>query len=132
MHKSMTFSHLITSGINLSFSIGIDFTVSNNPPEKTNSLHHIHSDPSNKNPYQKVITGIGSIIMNYNSSGMVPVFGFGAKVKFDGFDTDLVSHCFACNGDLRHSQTFNETGTFNGIYSAYYLALKNTEFHGPT
>lgn len=130
MRASKTFTQLIHDGVSLNFTVAIDFTISNNPPEKTNSLHYISEDGI-LNPYQQVIQAIGSIIVNYDSERIVSVIGFGAKVKFPGFDPDKTNHCFACNGNLKDSTTFNQDG-FDGLFEAYYRALKNTQFYGPT
>jgi hypothetical protein len=109
MRASKTFTQLIHEGVSLNFTVAIDFTISNCPPEKKNSLHYI-SDDGILNPYQQVIQAIGSIIVNYDSERIVSVIGFGAKVKFPGFDPEKTNHCFACNGNLKDSTTYNQDG----------------------
>ena len=105
--NSTTFSQMIVDGYKLSFCVAIDFTVSNAPSTKIHSLHY--RDPEGcDNAYQSAIKGVGSVIMNYDDTKNVPVFGFGAKVEFPGFDPNVANHCFPCNGNIKDSTAYRK------------------------
>lgn len=81
----------------INFQIAIDFTASNGVVTNPSSLHFIDiHNPDVLNSYEKAITSVGSILLNYDNDKLVPVFGFGG-IPNDSKD-NLVSHCFPLNG----------------------------------
>ena len=57
--------------------MAIDFTFSNGPIKKPDSLHQITEGKLNY--YQKTIKDVAGIIISYDTDKLVPVFGFGGK-----------------------------------------------------
>lgn len=68
--------------------VAIDFTGSNGSPSEPDSLHYLI--PSGRlNQYQQAIVSIGSILQDYDTDKMFPVYGFGGMLV-----GEPVSHCF--------------------------------------
>lgn len=82
-------------GCEIGVHVAIDYTMSNGPPDKSDSLHYLNPQTM-KNQYTDAIHSIVSILQNYDSDQMFPVYGFGGKLP----GKDNVSHCFALNGDI--------------------------------
>ena len=76
--------------------MAIDFTASNGPPHAPHSLHYNRG--SQPNQYLSAIYSVGSILEQYDTDKMYPVYGFGGKNVISPFNK--VSHCFALNGDI--------------------------------
>lgn len=73
----------------------IDFTASNGVPSDKKSLHYTGNGPS---PYEKALSSVASILLDYDYDKLVPVYGFGAKVKHPLLNTEnKVNHCFPIN-----------------------------------
>lgn len=64
--------------------LSIDFTKSNLPYTDKDSLHYCGPE---KNKYEIVIEKVCPTLIYYDYDKKVPVFGFGAKVKFGKIDT---------------------------------------------
>lgn len=73
--------------------VAIDFTASNGLITNRNSLHY--RDSSFLNEYERAIISVGEILINYDNTKTVPVWGFGGY-PFPGAQT---SHCFPLNGN---------------------------------
>ncbi|XP_069007453.1 copine-3-like isoform X1 [Embiotoca jacksoni] len=120
--KEFTFLDYIMGGCQINFTIGIDFTGSNGDPNTPQSLHHI--SPEGYNEYLSAIWAVGSIIQDYDSNKMFPVFGFGAQIP----PSYQVSHQFPIN--------FNPSNPFcagiEGVVHAYQKCLPQLKFWGPT
>merc|ERR1712223_455715 len=59
-----TFLDFIQGGMELSFTVAVDFTASNGNPQTSNSLHYI--DPTGRpNQYLTAINSVGEIIQDY-------------------------------------------------------------------
>merc|ERR1712130_242610 len=87
-----TFLDYIQGGMELSFTVAIDFTASNGNPASPSSLHY--NDPSgNPNQYLTAIRAVGDIIQDYDTDKLFPALGFGARLPPDG----RVSHEFFLN-----------------------------------
>jgi hypothetical protein len=118
-----SFLDYVLGGCEVSLIIGIDFTKSNGLPTEKDSLHSITSPQ--KNEYVEAISAVGEILQYYDSDKQIPVFGFGAKLPPY---YDIVSHCFAMNGNIFDP----EIKTIEEVLKVYYNAVTQVEFHGPT
>ncbi|BFZ10964.1 hypothetical protein BsWGS_14003 [Bradybaena similaris] len=116
-----TFIDYIRGGMQMNFTVAVDFTASNGNPQSPTSLHYIN--PYQLNQYAAAISAVGEIIQDYDSDKMFPALGFGARMP-DG----SVSHEFALN--------FQPENPFcsgvDGILAAYYHAINNVQLYGPT
>jgi len=117
-----TFLDFIQGGMELSFTVAVDFTGSNGNPQDPRSLHF--NDPTGApNQYVTAIRAVGDIIQDYDSDKKFPALGFGARVPPDG----LVSHEFFLN------LTSNPyCDGIDGVLAAYYQALNGVQLYGPT
>lgn len=120
--KEFTFLDYIMGGCQINFTIAIDFTGSNGDPSSPHSLHYIN--PEGYNEYLTAIWAVGSVIQDYDSNKMFPVFGFGAQVP----PSYQVSHEFPVN--------FNPSNPFcagiEGVVAAYQQCLPQLKLWGPT
>ena len=118
-----TFLDYIQGGMELSFTVAIDFTASNGNPASPSSLHY--NDPSgNPNQYLTAIRAVGDIIQDYDTDKLFPALGFGARLPPDG----RVSHEFFLN--LSPSSPYCEG--IDGVITAYHHALNSVQLYGPT
>lgn len=118
-----SFLEFIQGGMQLNFTVAIDFTGSNGPPSDPRSLHY--KDPSGApNQYVTAIQAVGDIIQDYDSDKMFPCLGFGARIPPHG----QVSHEFFLNLDSNNPFCAG----VSGIISAYHTSLNMVQLHGPT
>ena len=123
LNENFTLFDLISSGIRIKLSIGIDFTGSNGHPLDMNTLHCIVDNKPND--YEKVIRSIGNILSNYNNEKLFPVYGFGAIL--DSSPYNEASMLFNVN--------FNdnpEIYTIDNVIKIYRQNLQKLTFSGPT
>jgi hypothetical protein len=123
IESNPTFLDFIQSGLQVNFTVAVDFTGSNGSPKSPQSLHY--QDPSGRpNQYVTAINSVGGIVQDYDSDKMFPALGFGARVPPSG----QVSHEFFL--------TLDPTRPFcagvEGIVSAYYNSLNTVQLYGPT
>ncbi len=133
LSNEITFLDYIRSGTQMHFAVAIDFTASNGPPNDPRSLHYIDVfRPANQNPYQIALHAVGEIVAKYNTTGMFPAFGFGAKLPnsdpSSGGDQQVVSHLFPLNGNREHPYCVNVAE----IEAHYRKCLATVTLHGPT
>jgi hypothetical protein len=116
-----SFIDYIRGGMQLNFTVAVDFTASNGNPQAPTSLHYYN--PYQLNQYAAAISAVGEIIQDYDTDKMYPALGFGARMP-DG----SVSHEFALN--------FQPDNPFcagvDGILAAYYHSLNSVQLYGPT
>ncbi|ETE67954.1 Copine-6, partial [Ophiophagus hannah] len=122
MEKVHTFLDYIMGGLQISFTVAIDFTASNGDPRSEHSLHFIN--PREPNEYLKTLSSVGEICQDYDSDKRFPAFGFGARIPPD-FE---VSHDFAINFDPENP----ECEKILGVIEAYKRCLPQIELYGPT
>lgn len=122
VEKEFTFLDYIMGGCQFNFTIAIDFTGSNGDPSSPQSLHYIN--PRGYNEYLAAIWAVGTVIQDYDSTRMFPVFGFGAQIP----PLWQVSHEFPIN--------FDPTNPFcagiEGVVQAYQQCLPQVKLCGPT
>lgn len=125
IHSERCFSFLdfIYGGLQLNFTVAIDFTGSNGHPSSPSSLHY-NGPGGRPNQYVTAIQSVGSIIQDYDSDKMFPSLGFGAKVP----PNNQVSHEFFLS--LDPSRPF--CAGLEGILTAYQTALNSVQLYGPT
>jgi hypothetical protein len=113
--KEHSFLEFLSGGCQISLICAVDFTGSNGVPTDPRSLHSIASPETQ---YEAAIKAIGECVGPYDSDGVVPMFGFGAKMN------GQVSHCFpmAPNGCRGVPE----------MLSAYRGWLSSVELYGPT
>ncbi|XP_077171065.1 copine-6 isoform X2 [Paroedura picta] len=122
MEKVHTFLDYIMGGLQISFTVAIDFTASNGDPRSEHSLHFIN--PKEPNEYLKTLSSVGEICQDYDSDKRFPAFGFGARIPPD-FE---VSHDFAINFDPENP----ECERITGVIEAYKRCLPQIQLYGPT
>ena len=123
IESNPTFLDFIQSGLQVNFTVAIDFTGSNGNPKSPQSLHY--QDPSGRpNQYVTAINSVGGIVQDYDSDKMFPSLGFGARVP----PTGVVSHEFFLTLDV--ARPF--CAGVDGIVSAYYNSLNTVQLYGPT
>lgn len=122
-------SDYLRGGTQISLVVGVDFTGSNGDPSSRTSLHYIDPNPDKLNPYQEAILSIGDILLNYDADKLVPIYGFGAILKYPRHpEFGATSMCFPCSGDYARVAGH----AVQGVFELYKYALKNVELSGPT
>jgi hypothetical protein len=117
-----SFVDYLEGGLNITQLVGIDFTASNRDPEDPSSLHFIR--PNHLNQYQKSIIGVGEVLEKYNHTGLIPCYGFGAKVN----GQPKASHIFPLTND--YSQPCFKS--FRELFQGYQSIVNSITFSGPT
>jgi len=120
VEKSYTFLDYIQSGVQLNFTVAIDFTGSNGKPSSPQSLHYLGAQ---MNQYVTALSSVGTIVQDYDSDKMFPALGFGAKLP-DG----TVSHEFFMN--MHPTNPF--CSGIHGVIQAYQHAIRTVSLWGPT
>ncbi|XP_061162370.1 copine-3-like [Saccostrea echinata] len=119
--KRPSFLEFVYGGMQINFTVGIDFTGSNGNPSSPNSLHYIN--PYQPNEYMQAIQAVGNVCQDYDTDKLFPALGFGAKLP-DG----TVSMEFAIN--------FNPSNPYcagiGGVLEAYKACIQRVALYGPT
>nr|XP_039249709.1 copine-3-like [Styela clava] len=122
IQKTFSFLNYIFGGLQINFTVGVDFTGSNGDPSDPHSLHY--QDNNYLNEYMQALLAVGSVIQDYDTDKLFPAFGFGAKVP----PGNRVEHEFPLN--------FNPTNPYCkgvlGIVQAYQQAIRQVKLWGPT
>ncbi|RUS68814.1 hypothetical protein EGW08_023425 [Elysia chlorotica] len=121
IEEQSSFIDYIRGGMQMNFTVAVDFTASNGNPQSPTSLHYYN--PYQLNQYAAAISAVGDIIQNYDSDKMFPALGFGARLP-DG----SVSHEFALN--FQPQNPF--CAGIDGVLAAYYHSLNSVQLYGPT
>jgi len=123
VREEYTFLDFIWGGCEISLVVGIDFTSSNGNPTDRNSLHYRDGDTDNE--YMKAIKAVGAILTYYDTDKLVPVYGFGARLK----GSREVSHCFPLTDNPQNVEVLG----VDGILDIYRKTLSsNIKLFGPT
>jgi hypothetical protein len=124
-YRKYDFSEFISAGLQMQLVACIDFTGSNGVATRPESLHYTGS--SRRTAYEEALKPVGEILMDYDADKMVPLYGFGAKVRMPMFNTQgAVHHCFPINGQTGNPEVFQ----LEGLLSTYRGAIKDLEFSG--
>ncbi|EGR27926.1 hypothetical protein IMG5_186780 [Ichthyophthirius multifiliis] len=124
--KRESFITYLVSTTQISLLAAIDFTNSNQPQNKTNSLHYF--DPRNKqneSEYCLALKNLTVILQQFDHDNDIPLYGFGAKLP--PF-YNLVSNCFALNGNYFDPSVNGSVGAVK----TYLTQVPHLQFHGPT
>uniref|UniRef100_A0A8B9Z585 Copine-3 n=1 Tax=Buteo japonicus TaxID=224669 RepID=A0A8B9Z585_9AVES len=78
LEAEYSFLDYVMGGCQINFTVGVDFTGSNRDPKSPDSLHYI--SPDGINEYLIAIWSVGSVVQDYDTDKLFPVFGFGAQV----------------------------------------------------
>lgn len=122
IQKNHSFLDYIQSGLQMNFTVAIDFTGSNGNPQRSDSLHYIRADVDNQ--YSLAIKSVGEIIQDYDSDNQFPCLGFGARIPPNG----EVSHDFFLN--LNPNSPY--CAGITGILTAYHNCINSVQLYGPT
>ncbi|KAK7115091.1 copine-3-like isoform X2 [Littorina saxatilis] len=120
--KQHTFLEYIFGGMQINFTVGIDFTASNGNPAQPTSLHYIN--PYQPNEYMQAIRAVGDVCQDYDSDKMFPALGFGAKIP----PNQQVSHEFAINFNMQNPFCAG----IDGVLQAYTNCIRYVQLYGPT
>ena len=113
-----SFVDYISAGLQLMLITCIDFTASNGSAKSPSSLHYLQ--PGRGSQYEEALGEVSSILLDYDSDKLVPVYGFGAKVNMPNYQTyGKVHHCFPLNGSEENAHVF----MVEGIIQAYRNAI---------
>jgi len=120
-----TLIEYLGSGLDINLVAAIDFTASNQNPQRPDSLHYIGGGPEGlqRNQYLKAMSTIGTIVAEYGIE-QVPAFGFGAQLPA----TQGANHCFPLTLDPSRPAVVG----LQGVQSAYLHAVQSVTLWGPT
>lgn len=122
IEKRYSFLDYIMGGLQINFTIGIDFTGSNGDPKSPTSLHFIN--PNQHNEYVQALIAVGNVVQDYDVDNLYPAFGFGAKIP----PKSELSHEFALNFNPQNPYCAGVAG----ILQAYHNAVHKVQLWGPT
>ena len=88
--KNVNFIDYIKNGVTIKLTIGIDYSLTNQPPNDPLSLHFLGAD---MNDYEQAINACGMIVAYYDYNQMFPVYGFGALLNGENYP----NMCFNVN-----------------------------------
>ncbi|KAK2160903.1 hypothetical protein LSH36_125g04042 [Paralvinella palmiformis] len=117
-----TFIDYIKTDTQINCLIAVDFTDSNGNPRDPKSLHCLNSNKPNA--YVEAMEAVGSVIAEYDSDGLFPAWGFGARLPPDG----AISHCFPLNDQPSNPYC----KSIDGVLDAYKSTLDRVRLSGPT
>lgn len=122
IREEFTFLDYISGGMQMHFTVAVDFTSSNGDRKEPTSLHFLY--PERPNEYTLAIQAVGEVIQDYDSDKRFPALGFGARLPPD----DRVSHEFFLNG----SDTDPYCVGVEGVLEAYKSTLQRVHLSEPT
>ncbi|KAK8770689.1 hypothetical protein V5799_012846 [Amblyomma americanum] len=122
IREEATFLDYIRGGLQMHFTVAVDFTASNGDPRDPASLHFL--DSSQPNAYMMAIQAVGEVVQDYDYDKMFPALGFGARLPPDG----TVSHEFFLNGHPTDPYCVG----IEGVLEAYRRTLRSVQLYGPT
>eukprot|EP00834_Sanchytrium_tribonematis_P008232 NODE_907_length_3140_cov_0.862874.p1 type:complete len:981 gc:universal NODE_907_length_3140_cov_0.862874:35-2977(+) len=123
--KRNNLTEFLQCGLNLKFSLGIDFTSSNKTPHNSSSLHFIGPqgrEISKLTEYEKAIKLVGDLISSYGANE-ITAYGFGAEVRSG--TKYKINHSF----DLSEEKNIVSVET---LLKAYRKKLRSIKLSGPT
>ncbi|CAM9396399.1 unnamed protein product [Choristocarpus tenellus] len=119
-----SFFDYLAGGVELQFTVAIDYTASNGDPNVPGTLHYLDPSRQSLNEYEHTIYSVGQVIEFYDADKLFPVFGFGGCPE----PSSPASHCFTLAGN--HEQP--EVQGVSGVLEAYRQSLARVTLSGPT
>jgi len=119
-----TFLDYIKGGLQIHYTVAVDFTASNGDPRDPNSLHHVGEGAYTDNQYSAAIRTVGEIIEPYDTDKLFPALGFGARVP----PHYELSHEFFLNGSADNPYCQG----IEGVLAAYQYAVRTVQLYGPS
>ncbi|CAM9106956.1 unnamed protein product [Scytosiphon promiscuus] len=119
-----SFFDYIAGGMQIGFTVAIDYTASNGNPSRPGTLHY--HDPSGRtsNEYGQAIQSVGGVLEYFDDDRRFPLYGFGGRLG----DQSKMSHCFAVNRDEKDP----EVEGIEGVLETYRNSLNCIHLSGPT
>jgi copine 5/8/9 len=145
--EKYSFLDFIFCGVEINLMVAIDFTLSNGDPSHPDSLHYFNQRMQRillfllnlaSNQYLQALKCVGPLLENYSRNKMIPVLGFGAKIK--NLCQERSSQCFALNGDIFNPEVYRIEGVIEGVFNpisscdnflAYRKALPKVQVDSP-
>ncbi|RWS30816.1 copine-5-like isoform X4 [Leptotrombidium deliense] len=124
LKEETSFLDYIRGGLEMHFAVAIDFTASNGDVSDPKSHHFIDLYTGRQNAYEIALRAVGEIIQHYDTQGMFPGFGFGAKVP----PSNRVSHQFPLNGNQQHPYCKG----VDELIACYRQSVNAVTLSGPT
>lgn len=125
MLQQKKFLSYLRGNMKLSVTTCIDLTASN-LSAKPKPLHFI-SNGYELNEYQKAISSVCSILLDYDDDKLIPVYGFGAIPIMEGFEEET-SHYFPLSGDWNKPSAHG----IQEMFDVYSKSLNCVQMSGPT
>ncbi|CAN0354343.1 unnamed protein product [Pylaiella littoralis] len=119
-----SFFDYIAGGMQIAFSVAVDYTASNGMPSRPNSLHYHDPSGRTKNEYGQAILSVGGVLEYFDDDRKFPLYGFGG-CPVRGAPTN---HCFAVNGNEEDA----EVEGIAGVLATYRESLTRVRLSGPT
>jgi hypothetical protein len=116
-----TFVDYISSGCEISLIASIDFTSANGDVRHSDGLHRL--EEGKPTVYERIISSVGKVLVQYDSDKMIPAFGYGGITSEDG----VVKHCF----NLKVGDADPECDGVDGLIEAYRKRLGHVSLSGP-
>lgn len=121
IYKQKTFLDYLFGGLEIDFTVAIDFTESNKDKCDLDSLHFGFSWEQNK--YLRAMEKCIAPLQPYNMTKKITAYGFGAQPMRNS----PVSNCFALTGDIFKP----EVSGIDGLLEAYRVSVDKVFFAGP-
>ncbi|CBJ26472.1 Copine [Ectocarpus siliculosus] len=115
----------IAGGMQIGFTVAIDYTASNGDPSRRGSLHYHDPTGRTNNEYAQAIQSVGGVLEYFDDDRRFPVYGFGGRPKKT---SRQASHCFAVNDNEKDA----EVEGIAGVLETYRQSLKRVQLSAPT
>lgn len=120
LKRQYSFLGYLMGGLQINLVVGIDYTGSNGTPSRPGTLHHIGPNGS---AYTRALASVASILLQYDSDGRVPLYGFGGLMP-----DRSTSHCFHVNNNPSDPNVLG----LPGLIDAYTSSFSWVKLDGPT
>lgn len=122
VYNLFEFTEYLRGGLDIPLIVGVDFNAMNRYKDDPQSLHFVN--PTSPNNYQQALSSVSDLLLKYNKTKNVPMYGFGAFPHMPGFNPSIPNHFFPCSGSWQNCAARG----IRGIYSLYNNALMNVGF----
>ncbi|CBJ26471.1 n/a [Ectocarpus siliculosus] len=119
-----SFFDYIAGGMQIAFTVAVDYTASNGDPSQPGTLHYHDPTGRTNNEYGQAIQSVGGVLEYFDDDRRFPLFGFGGCPVYRA----PASHCFAVNGN----ENDPEVEGIAGVLDLYRQSLTRVQLSGPT